>query len=90
MCRSIKPLRTVEGPAPAEEVAAAALQFVRKISGYRAPPKAGAEAFDGAVADITAASMVMLQALGPKRASSRPAVTKAARPRDARPPATEH
>ncbi|MFN0094199.1 MAG: DUF2277 domain-containing protein [Dehalococcoidia bacterium] len=71
MCRSIKVLRTTEGPASDEEVAAAALQFVRKISGFRTPPKANPAAFDDAVAQVTAASQALLEALGAKRATSR-------------------
>ena len=56
MCRSIKTLR---GPAPQatdEEVRAAALQFVRKVSGYRVPSRANAGAFDATVDEIAAAS----------------------------------
>jgi hypothetical protein len=56
MCRSIKTLRTNEEPASDEEIEAAALQFVRKISGYRKPSRANQEAFDravGEVADVT-------------------------------------
>ena len=47
MCRSIKTLRTIEHSD--EDVRAAALQFVRKLSGFRAPSKANAEVFDQAV-----------------------------------------
>ena len=56
MCRSIKTLRRPEGPATEEEVRAAALQFVRKISGYRVPSRINEEAFDNAVDEVTAAS----------------------------------
>jgi hypothetical protein len=52
MCRSIKTLRNDEALAEPEEVRAAALQFVRKISGYRQPSKANREAFDSAVDEI--------------------------------------
>lgn len=62
MCRSIKTLRT-DKPATEEEVAAAALQFVRKVSGFRQPSKANAEAFDQAVAEIADASRRLLDAL---------------------------
>ena len=55
MCRSIKTLRGDETVTDVE-VYAAALQFVRKISGYRAPSKRNAEAFDTAVAEITASA----------------------------------
>ena len=61
MCRSIKTLRG-EDPTP-EEIRAAALQFVRKISGYRQPSKANQEVFDRAVDDITSASERLLDDL---------------------------
>ena len=71
MCRSIKTLRGAEPPATDDEVAAAALQFVRKISGYRQPSRANAEAFDGAVAEVTAATIRLLDELGiPRRSAS--------------------
>jgi hypothetical protein len=63
MCRSIKTLRDAEPPAGEEEVAAAALQFVRKVSGYRKPSRANSEAFDQAVADVTAATTRLLDQL---------------------------
>lgn len=63
MCRSIKTLRTAEGPATDEEVRAAALQFVRKVSGYRAPSRANAEAFDAAVEEIAESSRRLLDAV---------------------------
>jgi hypothetical protein len=63
MCRSIKTLRRPETAATDEEVAAAALQFVRKVSGYRVPSRKNAEAFDGAVAEIAAASKRLLESL---------------------------
>ena len=56
MCRNIKVLRRVEGPPTDEELEAAALQFVRKISGYRKPSRANEEVFDRAVSEIAAAS----------------------------------
>lgn len=62
MCRSIKTLRT-DIPATTEEVEAAALQFVRKVSGYRHPSKANEEAFTSAVAEIADASRRLLDAL---------------------------
>jgi hypothetical protein len=52
MCRSIKQLRNSEIPATEEEIRAAALQFVRKVSGYRKPSKANQEAFDQAVEEV--------------------------------------
>ncbi len=63
MCRSIKTLRRAEIEATDAEVAAAALQFVRKVSGYRVPSRKNAEAFDGAVAEIAAASKRLLESL---------------------------
>jgi hypothetical protein len=60
MCRSIKTLRTPEGMPSDEEINAAALQFVRKISGYRKPSRANQEAFDQAVTDIAEASHELL------------------------------
>jgi hypothetical protein len=63
MCRSIKTLRGLE-PAPTEDdVRAAALQFVRKISGYRKPSKMNQQAFDSAVDDIATSSLRLLQGL---------------------------
>jgi hypothetical protein len=53
MCRSIKQLREGNEPATHEEVEAAALQFVRKISGYRQPSKKNTEAFEKAVREIS-------------------------------------
>jgi hypothetical protein len=61
MCRSIKVLRNPDQPATAEEVSGAALQFVRKITGYHKPSKANREAFDRAVQEITDASRRLLQ-----------------------------
>lgn len=63
MCRSIKTLRSSEKAAAEEEVRAAALQFVRKISGYRSPSRANEEAFNAAVDDITEASRRLLSSL---------------------------
>lgn len=65
MCRSIKQLRDPEGPASPEEIEAAALQFVRKISGYRKPSKANQAAFEQAVSAIAAASQALLDSLNP-------------------------
>ncbi|MFE7224734.1 DUF2277 domain-containing protein [Nocardioides sp. NPDC057577] len=52
MCRNIRPLHNFEPPATNDEVAAAALQFVRKVSGTAKPSAANQEAFDHAVAEI--------------------------------------
>ena len=65
MCRSIKTLRRADEPATAEEIRAAALQYVRKVSGYRVPSRANAEAFDEAVADVARASQRLLAAVAP-------------------------
>jgi hypothetical protein len=65
MCRSIKQLRRPAEPATEEEIRAAALQFVRKISGYRVPSKANEEAFDDAVDSIAGASRRLLSAVSP-------------------------
>ena len=67
MCRSIKTLRTSEGPAAGTDIDAAALQFVRKVSGFRVPSEANAEVFNRAVKEISAASQRLLEALPPKR-----------------------
>ncbi len=63
MCRSIKVLRNADAPATDEEIEAAALQFVRKISGYRQPSKANAGAFDAAVVEVAEASRRLLEEL---------------------------
>ena len=63
MCRSIKVLRSPEAPATDAQIEAAALQFVRKISGYRQPSRANAEAFDAAVAEIAEVSRRLLSQL---------------------------
>ncbi len=65
MCRNIRPLSNFEPPATQEEVRAAALQYVRKISGSASPSRANAEAFDRAVAEVAAASARLLDALVP-------------------------
>lgn len=63
MCRSIKTLRAGATPASDEEIAAAALQFVRKVSGYRKPSAANEHAFQAAVAEIADASKRLLEAV---------------------------
>lgn len=63
MCRSILTLFNFEPPATEDEVRAAALQFVRKISGFRAPSQANQAAFDAAVDEIATATMRMLDSL---------------------------
>ena len=63
MCRSIKTLRFLEPAATGDDVRAAALQYVRKISGYRKPSLANEHAFEHAVADVADASRRLLDAL---------------------------
>lgn len=60
MCRSIKRLREGTVPATPDEIEAAALQFVRKISGFRQPASHNTEVFNRAVAEITASSQDLL------------------------------
>ena len=67
MCRSIKPLRTTTGPASDEEILAAALQLVRKVSGFRTPSRTNEDAFGAAVADIAASTPRLLPSLPPKK-----------------------
>jgi hypothetical protein len=63
MCRNIRTLHNFEPPASADEVHAAALQYVRKISGYSKPSAANAAAFERAVEEVAAASMRLLSEL---------------------------
>jgi hypothetical protein len=63
MCRSIKTLRTGATPATDDEIRAAALQYVRKVSGYRKPSGANEAAFEAAVADVARASKQLLAAV---------------------------
>lgn len=63
MCRSIKTLRTGATPATDDEIAAAALQYVRKVSGYRKPSTANERAFDEAVEAVAVASKRLLEAV---------------------------
>jgi hypothetical protein len=63
MCRNIKPLFNFEPPATRNEVHEAALQFVRKISGYNTPSQANEAAFHQAVEDVEAAVRKMLKSL---------------------------
>jgi hypothetical protein len=63
MCRSIKQLRNSEIPATEEEMRAAALQFVRKVSGYRKPSKVNQAVFDQAVEEVTQATQRLLEHL---------------------------
>jgi hypothetical protein len=63
MCRSIRSLHNYDPPTSDEDVRAAALQYVRKVSGTARPSAANAEAFERAVAAVTAATTGLLDAL---------------------------
>jgi hypothetical protein len=63
VCRNIKPLFNFDPPAADEEIRAAALQFVRKVSGFNKPSKINEPAFMAAVDDIAAASRKLLRSL---------------------------
>jgi hypothetical protein len=63
MCRNIRPLSNFEPPASDQEVRAAALQFVRKISGTAKPSQANTAAFERAVAEITETAATLLASL---------------------------
>ena len=63
MCRNIRPLHNFEPPATEEEVRAAAVQYVRKISGSTKPSKANEAAFERAVEAVAAASSALLASL---------------------------
>jgi hypothetical protein len=63
MCRNIRQLYNFEPPATSEEVRAAALQYVRKISGFNKPSQANHDAFDRAVEEIAHVSQHLLDAL---------------------------
>jgi hypothetical protein len=63
MCRNIRTLYNFEPPATEEEVRAAALQFVRKVSGFNKPSKANEEAFNLAIAQVTEAARTLLESL---------------------------
>ena len=63
MCRNIRPLHNFEPPATHEEVEAAALQYVRKVSGSTRPSQANAEAFDEAVREVARTTQRLLDRL---------------------------
>ena len=63
MCRNIKLLHNFEPPATDEEIRAAAIQFIRKISGFNKPSAVNAEAFESAVEEITLTSKILLDSL---------------------------
>jgi hypothetical protein len=63
MCRSIKPLRNLDHPVTEQEIQEAALQYIRKVSGYRKPSKANQDAFEAAIAEVADATKRMLENL---------------------------
>ncbi len=63
MCRNIRTLFNFEPPATEEEIRAASLQFVRKLSGFNAPSKVNQAAFDRAVNDVAAAARTLIRSL---------------------------
>ena len=75
MCRSIKQLRDGASPATDAEIQAAALQFIRKVSGYRQPSRANQAAFEAAVADVARSSRRLLEALAETHPRVRPPVS---------------
>ena len=68
MCRSIKQLRIKDSQPSEEEIQAAALQFVRKVSGFRKPSRGNQAAFDAAVAQVALATQALLARLSEKEA----------------------
>ncbi len=65
MCRSIRVLRTMDPPATRDDIRAAALQFVRKVSGYHRPSRANEAAFDRAVSEVSQAAERLLAEVAP-------------------------
>ena len=63
MCRNIRPLFNFEPPVTEDEVRAASLQFVRKISGFTKPSKANEAAFDQAIEEVAAAARRLVDSL---------------------------
>ena len=70
MCRSIKPLRLPDRKATEQEITEAALQYVRKVSGYRKPSRANQVAFEEAVNEIAQATEKLLYQLQAKNTAS--------------------
>jgi hypothetical protein len=66
MCRSIKRLRGPEGPATEAEIREAALQYVRKVSGFREPSRRNEEAFQAAIDEVAASSRKLMAAVSPR------------------------
>lgn len=81
MCRNIRPLFNFEPPATEDEIQASALQFVRKLSGFNKPSQANAQAFDRAVAEVTASARELLASLH-THAPARDRETEAERARE--------
>jgi len=79
MCRSIKTLRQGAQPAGEDEIRAAALQYIRKVSGFRHPSRANQEAFDAAVDEVASSSRRLLESLviPGRRAEREPAEARA-------------
>ncbi|HTT65684.1 MAG TPA: DUF2277 domain-containing protein [Bryobacteraceae bacterium] len=71
MCRSIKVLRRPDTPPTDPEISAAALQFVRKVSGFRKPSRANQDAFDAAVREVAEATGRLLGALNESKRPAR-------------------
>jgi hypothetical protein len=70
MCRSIKPLRLPDRLPSEEEIQAAALQYIRKVSSYRVPSRRNQAAFEQAVAEVAGATRKMLESLNKPEASA--------------------
>ena len=70
MCRSIKPLRMPDRKATKQEIAEAALQYVRKVSGYRKPSRVNQEVFDATVLEIAEATEKLLNQLQTRKTVS--------------------
>jgi hypothetical protein len=66
VCRNIRVLHNFQPPTTPEEIQAASLQYVRKVSGLRAPGRADIEAFEKAIADIAEATTRLLASLPPR------------------------
>ncbi|WKZ40801.1 MAG: DUF2277 domain-containing protein [Anaerolineales bacterium] len=67
MCRSIKPLRNMDHPVTEQEIYEAALQYVRKVSGYRKPSKVNEDAFNKAIEEVADATRKILVNLKSKQ-----------------------
>lgn len=70
MCRNIKTLRRSDAEPTADEVQLAALQYVRKVSGYRVPSRRNQEAFDNAVGEVAQATGRLLERLAALKAGA--------------------